>query len=216
MTMPTTNSIPPGFLHNLAPAELIRTARNMPLESFLTLQGHQPWLLVESSGDGELEVSLDRRQTLPTADLVKNAALGFHTVMRNPGMEVRAVDGQAVQNASELERRLATRRYFAIRVEKNANGSAYQERISIGRARNTDIVLRHASVSKFHAWFEIGNDGSLQLTDAGSKNGTQLAGRVLPARQLVKVNPGDVLCFGSVEAVLCAAETLWRLISRAG
>ncbi len=42
-----------------------------------------------------------------------------------------------------------------IALEKRDDASGpFPSRVSIGRARNADIVLRHESVSKFHAWFE--------------------------------------------------------------
>ncbi|HEX7480320.1 MAG TPA: FHA domain-containing protein [Polyangiales bacterium] len=131
-----------------------------------------------------------------------------------PASAARSLDEQAGRNVSELERRLAQARHFAVHVEKRVLDSAYAERISIGRARNKDLVLRHPSVSKFHAWFELGADGSLCVADAGGKNGTQLGSRVLPAREPVSVAPGEVLRFGTVDSVLCAAETLWQLIAR--
>src|SRR3954469_22725095 len=36
---------------------------------------------------------------------------------------------------------------------RKAAGNPYPDRISIGRARNCDIVVRHESVSKLHAHF---------------------------------------------------------------
>jgi pSer/pThr/pTyr-binding forkhead associated (FHA) protein len=71
-------------------------------------------------------------------------------------------------------------------------------------------VLRDRSVSKFHAWFERGAAGALLLADAGSKNGTSVNGDQTVPRELTNVKAGDVVRFGSVEAVICTPDALWR------
>ncbi len=85
--------------------------------------------------------------------------------------------------------------------------AAFLNSISVGRARNHDVVLRHASVSKFHANLEI-EDGRLYVKDAGSRNHTFLNHERVISR--VEVRPGDNLRFGWVEALLVDDETLWR------
>jgi hypothetical protein len=55
------------------------------------------------------------------------------------------------------------------------------DRISLGRARNCDIVLRDPSVSKLHAHFRVKDDGKFDLVDRLSENGTEINGaRLLP------------------------------------
>ena len=51
-------------------------------------------------------------------------------------------------------------------------------RVSIGRSQENDIVLRHPSVSRFHAAIEK-KEGSYILSDLGSANGTLLNGVTL-------------------------------------
>ncbi len=53
--------------------------------------------------------------------------------------------------------------------------------LQIGRAREMDFVLRHASVSRCHARITLvdGDQGSVEVTDLGSTNGTQVNGNVL-------------------------------------
>jgi predicted component of type VI protein secretion system len=87
------------------------------------------------------------------------------------------------------------------------------DRISVGRARNKDIVLRHQSVSKFHCWFEVDDVGAFYVTDAGSKNATKVNTKTLKARERTHVEPGDVIRFGSVESILCSPRVLWGALS---
>jgi pSer/pThr/pTyr-binding forkhead associated (FHA) protein len=105
--------------------------------------------------------------------------------------------------------------HFALQLRKRA-GDAYADRISVGRARNKDVVLREESVSKFHAWFEMDEEGRFYLADAGSANGTRVAGRLLVPRELSPVAMGAVIEFGGVRATLCPGELLWRAFHQAG
>jgi hypothetical protein len=50
------------------------------------------------------------------------------------------------------------------------------ERLRIGRAVESDLVLPHGSVSRRHAELETLPDGTWRLADAGSKNGTFVDG----------------------------------------
>jgi hypothetical protein len=90
----------------------------------------------------------------------------------------------------------------------------FPDHISVGRARNCDISIRHASVSKLHARFRV--EGSqLSLIDAGSQNGTFRNGRRLVADEPSTVAYGDTLLFGSVSVKLVDAETLHELLTSA-
>jgi hypothetical protein len=92
-----------------------------------------------------------------------------------------------------------------------APGNPYPDRVSIGRARNCDIVMRDPSVSKLHAHFRV--DGSkLELVDIDSQNGTRINGRALPPHQPSPVENGDTLLVGSVAAKLVDANALYDLL----
>ena len=103
---------------------------------------------------------------------------------------------------------------FVMPIRKQRRGArVLGEQITIGRARNHDIVLRHASVSKFHAFFDITERGELWLRDAGSKNHTLVEGTRI-GESGVKPKPGDLVRFGTVDTVYVDADTLFRLLSR--
>jgi hypothetical protein len=87
---------------------------------------------------------------------------------------------------------------------------SFLHHVSVGRARNHDVVLRHKSVSKFHAWFEITQDVRLFVKDCDSSNHTFVNNSQVTDR--AEVRPGDTLRFGSVEGRICTSEGLWRLM----
>jgi hypothetical protein len=103
--------------------------------------------------------------------------------------------------------------FDVIEVSK-APGNPYPERISVGRARNCDLVLRDASVSKLHAHMRLRDDGHLDVIDLESQNGTRVNGRTLAANAPEWVAPGDTLMFGTLTAKLVDSDTLFDLLQR--
>ena len=87
----------------------------------------------------------------------------------------------------------------------------FGEMITVGRTQNHDIVLLHATVSKFHAFFRTEGE-VLQVFDAGSRNGTFVNGRRLPPKVPVPVSPGDNVSFGSVDCVIRDSAALYDLL----
>jgi hypothetical protein len=79
-------------------------------------------------------------------------------------------------------------------------GNPYPDRISVGRARNCDIVIRNPSVSKLHAHLRVESDGSYTITDLGSHNGTQVDGRKLVAHTPEPLRPNSTVTLGAVQA----------------
>jgi hypothetical protein len=76
----------------------------------------------------------------------------------------------------------------------------YPSMITVGRARNNDIILADVSVSKFHAYFK--EDGHrFFLQDAGSRNGTAIEGALVPKSKQgkpVEVMEGHEVRFANV------------------
>jgi hypothetical protein len=95
-------------------------------------------------------------------------------------------------------------------IVKSSN-SPYQDRISVGRARNCDVVLRYPSVSKLHGYFRALADGQLEFVDVGSHVGTRLNGRTLQPNMPEIVKVGHVLLLGRVSTRLAAASAVWDL-----
>jgi pSer/pThr/pTyr-binding forkhead associated (FHA) protein len=85
-----------------------------------------------------------------------------------------------------------------------------KERITLGRERTCDIVVRTPGVSKLHAHFVPTQP--LQLVDRGSQNGTFVGDRRLVASQPVAVAPGVQITFGDLVTKLVSPEELYVLL----
>jgi hypothetical protein len=73
-------------------------------------------------------------------------------------------------------------------VTKRAGG-VFADRIGLGRARSVDVCVFLGKVSKYHAYISKTEDG-FEITDAGSKNGTNVAGKKLVPKQPAKLLNG--------------------------
>lgn len=92
--------------------------------------------------------------------------------------------------------------------------TTFPSMITVGRAKNNDIVVPDALVSKFHAFFRQLDDGDWGVADAGSANGTRLGDADLPPKgQPERVRPGDRITFGGVSAFrFLDAGGLWAAL----
>lgn len=69
--------------------------------------------------------------------------------------------------------------------------------VTVGRTEQNDVVLDVEGISKIHATFAQDAHGAWSITDTGSKNGTTLKGKSLPARSSQSVHDGDEIVFGN-------------------
>lgn len=144
-------------------------------------------------------------------------ALGFAT-------RVGAPNNQDLINAIRAGNKAKTDGNFLMRVEKS-DRNTWKSRISVGRAKNNDIVFRHDSVSKLHAHFLVRSttrlgqpSEELVLCDVGSANGTLVNGRTVKEGEelAVTVGAGDRIHFGEVECDLLDAGSLYPRLKRLG
>ena len=97
-----------------------------------------------------------------------------------------------------------------------APGNPYSDRISVGRARNCDVVLRNPSVSKLHAHLRREPNGSWVLLDVNSHNGTSIDGVRVQSSQPVVLRLGEQVTFGGmVVRIVDAAQLMLVLLGRA-
>ena len=95
-----------------------------------------------------------------------------------------------------------------------APGNPYSDRISVGRARNCDVVLRDPSVSKLHAHVRKEPNGTWVIIDLDSHNGTAVASvPILPSRPET-IRSGDLITLGGVTVRVVDASYLHGLLAR--
>lgn len=195
------------------PRELIASARTLSLPDFM-LRCEAAFMLVVlvEAGDTELAHGLEAQREKSEME-----GLGFRTETReltatlsgDLSVRTRSAHVFSEQTTERLPLGFARASCHVVPVCKRAEVS-FLHHVSIGRARNHDIVLRHRSVSKFHAWLELTQEARLFVKDCDSSNHTFVnSTRVTDRAELL---PGDTVKFGSVEARVCTSEGLWRLM----
>lgn len=201
----------------LLPGDLSQALLTRGQSTFAKAYADTLLLLVRVDADADLRDGL-----LPTTDdrpsgaFLPKRQLGYQTELHT--LEalralIASAERSREQQVPTIADALASGQHVAVPLRKRpAADQMSTERISLGRASNKDIVLRDASVSKFHAWFELFDDRDFGVADGGSTNLTRVNGTPLTPRQLVHVTPGDRLQFGSVTTVLCEAEALWSAV----
>jgi two-component system response regulator AtoC len=84
--------------------------------------------------------------------------------------------------------------------------------VSVGRARDAAVPIRHPSLSRRHALLHLGP--LITIEDVGSRHGSLLSGRRLVPGKPQVLRPGDLLQLGAVSLILVRAEPLWCAPSR--
>ncbi len=205
---------------NLLPETFVGEVRNQSLKTFLAAYGQAAFMLVEI-GDREHELEAGLFATVEEAGIARprgDDGLGFHTkkTSSRPPSDVQEASPPPSADPTVVEglrAKVRDKRHFIVPLRSREPAGAPSVRVTVGRARSMDIVLRHSSVSKFHGWFENDkNAKTLFAADAGSKNGTTVNGRRVDARRLVRLRPGDVVRFGTVTLRYCLAESLGKLL----
>ncbi len=78
-----------------------------------------------------------------------------------------------------------------VKSDRNAFGS----KITVGRSRNNDVVIRAGLVSKLHAAFHPDGRDRCGLQDMGSLNGTVVNGKRLAKKEQARLENGDTISF---------------------
>ncbi len=71
--------------------------------------------------------------------------------------------------------------------------NVFKSKITVGRAKNNDIIIRASKISKLHAAFLMEGEDSYSLVDMGSTNGTKVNNVRLKKNEPVRVRNKDVI-----------------------
>jgi hypothetical protein len=84
--------------------------------------------------------------------------------------------------------------------------------ITLGRTSKNDLVLDHPQISTFHAFFR--DDGGFTLADAGSRNGTWVAGELLVPKgpPSAILTSGDAIRFAQFEFTFMTSGSCWDVL----
>lgn len=125
------------------------------------------------------------------------------------------------QMTPEVEAAFNAVRDFQVSAVRKRKGNPFPDRISVGRARNCDVVLRYSFVSKLHAHFLLADpeapldaNNALTLVDQKSHNGSAVNGEPLEPGRAVPVSNGDELVLGSLRLRLMNATRFVAFIKR--
>lgn len=88
---------------------------------------------------------------------------------------------------------------ISVALVQKRSADAFQNFIWVGREARCDVCIPLESVSKLQAQFTRKPDGSYDLLDVGSTNGTWVAGVKLERNKPAQVKGGDRIRFGSLE-----------------
>ncbi len=198
----------PAVERNLLPVALVQRAKAASLEE-LVRELDVPLLLVRlDDAEGDLAQSL---MGMSAGGGVRvDPGMSFHTASTDRRVTRRTTMPPPASFAPEqILVRIARSVHFIVPIGKRADAErVFSERVTLGRARNSDVVLRHESVSKFHAWFARDEQNAYFVCDASSHNGTFRNGVVLSSGETARLASADLLRFGTVEATFCDATTL--------
>jgi pSer/pThr/pTyr-binding forkhead associated (FHA) protein len=75
-----------------------------------------------------------------------------------------------------------------------------EAQITVGRLPDNTMQIEDASVSSHHAELTRGDNGDYTLVDIGSTNGTMLNGREISEGEQHRLQAGDRVVFGKIEA----------------
>ncbi|MFN0111033.1 MAG: FHA domain-containing protein [Blastocatellia bacterium] len=108
----------------------------------------------------------------------------------------KAAEAVAEKSCEVLLRNLSNKWQAHATVKSNS------EPVGIGRNSANAIHINDLSVSNFHAAFVLRGDGTVELADRNSANGTSINGAQLESADRKIVRHGDRLQFGDVELLL--------------
>jgi hypothetical protein len=201
---------PSKLVENIYPETLREELLSMPKTTFVSFFADTLLLGVRIIGEDELFGGL-AGASAKQRGVTSPQSMSFRT---EHVVHSASAASESAAQLPALRRLLLAGPHFVTPLQKRPEADTLSaDRITIGRARNKDVVLRHGSVSKFHAWFELDARGRLFIADSGSRNGTRINGALISPRALTQVSAGTKIDFASVEAFLSNPVALWDVVN---
>jgi len=160
------------------------------LEKYLTLATHTTAISFAKAEPGPFLLKRPTRKGDATG---VSQQMGFATVLANSN-----VDPFASQ-------------WLLVTVRKR-QGNPYEDRISIGRASNCDLVLRVPFISKIQAHILVENDGGYAIRAQNSATPTLLNDRPVGTSNSLPLKFGDEISFGPMKFEFIEASRLYKVL----
>jgi hypothetical protein len=96
---------------------------------------------------------------------------------------------------------------------KKATRGAFAATVLVGRSSSNDVTIPDPSLSKLHARVHLAVDGTMTISDSGSKNGTVLNGTPVD-QSPVPLSHGDMLQLGKRNFKVYATRHFHGLVAR--
>ena len=204
---------------NILPDATVRFIETLSRVEFAAAVG-APLLLVRIDGDETGELAHALLGSISSAKLPLAPKRAFHTVTNENARKALAAAGLAQCDPQGVRHKvracLGEALCVVVPLRKRAgSGKSFTSRISVGRAMNNDVVLRHESISKFHAWLEADERARFFVYDASSRNGTWVGATRLTPKIRWPLPLGADLRFAAITTTMCRAETLWDALHTA-
>jgi hypothetical protein len=138
----------------------------------------------------------------------------YHVLVIIPGQEDESSPSETHEDFGVSIDHVELSGDFRAAVLRKKDGSpTINCRINVGRASANDVTLTDIQVSKFHASFDIDDDGSWSVVDGPSTNGTFLNGLRLPLSGNTPIESMDTLMFSlSLNAAFFSPEDFYHFL----
>lgn len=143
--------------------------------------------------------------------------MAFAVVSGNMSVKDREEGTERIEGRTELTADLRAGRENEPRLQAFWDGGSltrplpHTGSLTIGRSTSCDIRIDHASVSRKHAVLHLG--AVPRIEDAGSQNGTRVAGRLAVSGAPITIAPGEVIEIGQVVLVIQGGESAAARVS---
>ncbi len=96
---------------------------------------------------------------------------------------------------------------------RKASRGAFAATVLVGRASSNDVTIPDPSLSKLHARVHLATDGTMKISDSGSKNGTVLNGDIVDDTP-IPLSHGDMLRLGDRSFKVYATRHFHGLVAK--